>query len=312
MSIAPLIIGGTAAGLGASMFSGKNKAKQYLDQILAQYNGINPPTIEEQKVILEKLVQQGLVTPEDAQTVNLGDTAMNGIALDPASKQAQMEALAGLQEVSNEGGMTGLDLQKMQDLKDNFETTRRGDEQAIIENAKNRGVYGSNLELTNRLISGQNAANRASREAIDIGAQAQNARMEALRDVGSLGGQIRGQEFGEASKKAEAQDAINRFNAQNKQSQVNFNVGNRNQAQATNLGEKQRVADSNVGNENANRVRNSQLIQQKYNNTMGLADAKGRALAGIADSEEEAQRQKNQLAAGLIGLGGSTMASYKK
>jgi hypothetical protein len=294
------------------MFSGKNKAKQYLDQILAQYNGINPPTIEEQKVILEKLVQQGLVTPEDAQTVNLGDTATNGIALDPASKQAQMEALAGLQEVSNEGGMTGLDLQKMQDLKDNFETTRRGDEQAIIENAKNRGVYGSNLELTNRLISGQNAANRASREAIDIGAQAQNARMAALRDVGSLGGQIRGQEFGEASKKAEAQDAINRFNAQNKQNQVNFNVGNRNQAQATNLGEKQRVSDLNIGNENANRVRNSQLIQQKYNNTMGLADAKARALAGIADSEEEAQRQKNQLAAGLIGLGGSTMASYKK
>lgn len=312
MPIAPLIIGGAAAGLGASMFSGKNKAKQYLDQILAQYNGINPPTIEEQKVILEKLVQQGLVTPEDAQTVNLGDTATNGIALDPASKQAQMEALAGLQEVSNEGGMTGLDLQKMQDLKDNFETTRRGDEQAIIENAKNRGVYGSNLELTNRLISGQNAANRASREAIDIGAQAQNARMAALRDVGSLGGQIRGQEFGEASKKAEAQDAINRFNAQNKQNQVNFNVGNRNQAQATNLGEKQRVSDLNIGNENANRVRNSQLIQQKYNNTMGLADAKARALAGIADSEEEAQRQKNQLAAGLIGLGGSTMASYKK
>lgn len=311
-SIAPIVAGGIVSGIGGGMLGrkGKNRAGDLMRAILAQYQGIEAPSVEEQKIILENLVQQGLVTPEEAQTVNLEDTAYNDINLDPRARQAQMEALSGFQDIASEGGLTAIDKLRMRDISDTFETERRGGEQAVIEDAKARGVYGSNLELVNRLMAGQGAANRASREGMDVAAMAQQARMDALRQSGALGGQIRGQEFNEASAKADAVDAIRRFNAGNKQSQINLNVGNRNEAQRLNLGEKQRISDTNVGGRNVNRERNSNLIQQRYQNRLSLADARARALAGIAGSEEEEQRRRDQLGSGLLGLGGSIISLY--
>ncbi len=52
---------------------------------------------------------------------------------------------------------------------------------------------------------------------------------------GQLGGQMRSQDFGEQSSKAQAQDAISRFNAANSQSVQGQNVATKNTAQAANL-----------------------------------------------------------------------------
>ena len=103
MTIAPMLIGGGIAAAGAAGLFGKkkNSAREMMDQILSQYNGINSPGIEEQKVILQNLVQQGLVTPEDAATVNLGESAYGGINLDPRAREAQMGALSQLSDIVN-------------------------------------------------------------------------------------------------------------------------------------------------------------------------------------------------------------------
>ena len=307
---APIIAGSAiAAGGAAGMFGGnKNNAQAMLDQILAQYNGINPPGIEEQKVILQNLVQQGLVTPEEAATVTLGDTAYNGINLDPRAREAQMGALSELSDIVSAGGLTPTDLARVRDITDRMETERRGAEGAIMENARERGVAGSNLEIVNRLMANQGAATRANQEGLDTAAMAQQAKLDAIKSMGTLGTSVRGQEYDEAARKAEAADAIARFNAGNKQSQINLNVGARNEAQRLNLGEKQRVTDTNIGQTNANRVRNADLIQKKYENDLALADAKARALAGLASNETEKQRSKDQLYASLIGLGGNVIS----
>jgi len=52
---------------------------------------------------------------------------------------------------------------------------------------------------------------------LDVSAQAQSRALQALMQGGQLGGQIRQQDFGEQSEKAQAQDAINRFNTANRQ-----------------------------------------------------------------------------------------------
>jgi len=310
MTIAPMLIGGGIAAAGAAGLFGKkkNSAREMMDQILSQYNGINSPGIEEQKVILQNLVQQGLVTPEDAATVNLGESAYGGINLDPRAREAQMGALSQLSDIVNAGGLTATDQSRIRDIQDRMETERRGAEGAIMENARERGVGGSNLEIVNRLMANQGAATRASSEGMDAAAQAEQAKLAAIQSMGTLGTGMRGQEFDEAARKAEASDAIARFNAGNKQSQINLNVGARNIAAATNLGEKQRVADTNIGQSNVNRVRNADLIQQKYDNDLKLATAKANAMAGIAGDETEEQRRKDQLYSSLIGLGGNVMA----
>ena len=293
------------------MFGNKNNsAKEMMQKILAQYEGINVPGIEEQKVILDNLVQQGLVTPEDAATVELGDTAMSGINLDPRAREAQLGALSELSDIVDAGGMTDTTKARLRQITDQMETERRGAEGAIMENARERGVAGSNLEIVNRLMANQGAATRASAEGMDAAAAAEQAKLAAIQSMGTLGTSVRGQEFDEASRVAEAKDAIAKFNAGNKQSQINLNVGGRNEAQKLNLGEKQRVFDTNTGQTNANRVRNAGLIQQKYDNDLALATAKANALAGIAGNAADEQKSKDQLYASLIGLGGNVMSSY--
>lgn len=309
---APILGAGIAAGGAVGLFGKKdNSAQRLMQQILAQYNGINVPGIEDQKVILQELVQQGLVTPEDAATVNLDETAYNDINLDPRARQAQLGALGELEQTVSSGGLTPVDLQRIRDVSDRFETERRGAEGAIMENARERGVGGSNLEIVNRLLANQNAATRASREGMDTAALAQQAKMDAIRQMGSLGTDIRGQEFSEASRKAEAVDAIRKFNTGNKQAQINLNTGARNEAQKLNLGEKQRVADANTQQGNANKVRNANLIQSKYDNDMALATAKANALSGIAGGERSKQEREDQLYASLIGLGGNIISRGK-
>lgn len=307
------VAGGGIAALGAAGLFGKkkNNAKALMEQILAQYNGVNVPGIEEQKIILSNLVQQGLVTPEDAATVELGPSAYEGINLDPRAKQAQYAALEELQGSVDAGGLNPVDLSRIREVSDRFETERRGAEGAVMENARERGVSGSNLELVNRLLAGQSAATRASREGMDVAALAHQSKMDAIKSMGEMGTNIRGQEFGEASTTAAAKDAITRFNAGNRQAQINLNVGGRNEAQRLNLGEKQRVADTNTQQGNANTVRNSELIQKKYDNDLALADAKARALAGIAGTANDEQKSKDQLYASLIGLGGNVISTYK-
>lgn len=315
MVAAPLLIGAGLSLAGSAGLFGKKKkgnAAAMMQQILAQYNGINVPSIEEQKIILQNLVQQGLVDPEDAATVELGDSAYNDINLDPRARQAQLGALEGLQESIDAGGLTPVDLARYRDVSDKFETERRGADQALIENAKERGIYGSNLELVNRMISGQGSATRASNEATDIASAAQQAKMQAIRDAGTLGGNIRGQEFSEASAKATAADAIRKWNASNRQTQINTNTAANNEAAAANLKEKQRLSDTNIARSDQNKVRDSELIHQNYQDKLSLADAKARALAGIAaaDTSDEEQRRRDALNAGLLGLGGQIISTY--
>lgn len=63
---------------------------------------------------------------------------------------------------------------------------------------------------------------------------------------GNLGGTMRAQDFSEDSAKAQAKDAISKFNAANTQNVQASNIADRNQAQATNLQNKQTIAAQNV------------------------------------------------------------------
>ena len=67
---------------------------------------LQAPSIEDMSVQLEMLVQQGVLTPEDAQAVLVEQSAMNDITTDPSLKQNQLDALASLKDISDNGGMT--------------------------------------------------------------------------------------------------------------------------------------------------------------------------------------------------------------
>lgn len=230
------------------------------------YTDLVTPDVADMQLELEQLVQQGVITPEQAQAQLAERSEMNNISTDPKLKQAQMAALSGLQEISDGGGMTASDRAMLSQIKNEENAAARGQREAILQNAQARGMGGSGLELMSQMQNQQASATRNAQRDMDVAGLAQQRALDALIQGGQLGGQIQAQDFNQQAQIAQANDAISKFNAQNKQQTNLANVAANNAAQATNLQNKQAVADANVNNRNMQQQYNKDLIQKNFDN----------------------------------------------
>jgi len=277
------LFGGNDGGSGASNYD----AIQLL-------RGVETPDIDAMQIQLEQLVQQGVITPEQAQVYQQQASQANNITLDPALQQAQMDALASLQDIGT-NGMTQMDRAKLAQIQREEATQGRGAREAIIANAQASGMGGSGLNLMSQLKNQQDQATRQSIRDTDVAGMAQERALQALQGAGQLGGNMQQQSFNQQFQKAGAQDAINQFNTQNMQNTGNLNTAARNQAQVANLGEKQRVSDANTATRNTQQQYNKSLIQQDFENKYRKAGGQASALQNQANSQ--AQRQATEDAA---------------
>ena len=284
------------------LFDGpKNKGAAKFSQALDGINRVTVPTIEEQRVQLEQLVQQGKITPEEMELYLQEDSGLNGIQTDPRFKQAQVNALEQLQTIGAEGGLTAIDKARLGEITDAQNAEERGSREAIEQNARERGIGGSDFTLASKLIANQEAANRASKEGLGVAALAEQRVLDAIQAAGNMGGQMDAAEFEKQARIEAAQDAINQFNTANRQQTGNANVQNRNIAQATNLNEKQRVADTNVTNSNANRTRNADLIAKKFQQEMDKATAAASVLTGWGGADQKVANDRYASQMGMVG-----------
>lgn len=149
------------------------------------------------------------------QSQSMGPSAMGGVNADPQAVEMQREALRGLQEGANTRGLTAAeqaDFDQAQNEAGQYEAGQRG---AIIDNANARGIGGSGFELASRLAAEQGGAMRASQAAQQAAAAAARRQALAQMQLGQQAGQFREQGFGEGAQKAQAADAVSRFNTQN-------------------------------------------------------------------------------------------------
>lgn len=267
------------------------------------FDELQLPDIADMQIQLEQLIQQGILTPEAAQAIMQEQTELGNISTDPSLRNAQIEALNSLQDISSSGGLTAMDRAQLGQLQTELSNQERGSREAIMQNAQARGVGGSGLELAQQLMNQQGSAQRASQQGMDIAAQAQARALEAIQQAGQLGGNIRSQDFDEQARIAQAQDAINQFNAANKQNTNMANVNARNQAQQYNLDQRQNIANQNVGLRNQQQMHNKNLLQQDFENRYKKA--------GGQAQQTQANNQANQQNANLIGgvIGSVAMAS---
>lgn len=235
------------------------------------FSSIETPKVEDMQIQLEQLVQQGSLSPEQAQAILADPSAMNQITTDPGLKSAQMDALLGLQDISSSGGLTDMDQANLSRIKNQEDTAARGQREAILQNAQSRGLGGSGLELMSQMQNQQSAATRNSQRDMDVAGQAQERALQALMQGGSLAGQIQNQDFGQKAQIAQANDAISKFNTQNRQNVGLTNTAANNAAQAGNLNAKQSIADANVGLANSQQQYNKELLQKDFNNKMAKA-----------------------------------------
>ncbi len=227
------------------------------------------------------------MTPEQAKAAFVEQNGYDEMNLDTEGQDAQMQALRQLSEIGNEGGLTASDKSKLAAIQNQEQTAARGANEAIMQNAQARGVGGSGLEMLQRMKNQQESATRQSGKDLDVAAMGQERALQAIQQAGALGGNINQQQFNQQSQIADSRNAIQQFNAANKQ-QINLaNTGANNAAQAANLQNKQNTANANTDLQNSQQQYNKGLLQQNFQNRNLVTQGKAGALAGQAKAADQ-------------------------
>lgn len=299
----PMTIGLLAGGAYSYLNNQNNASEQnkYAKKQMELINNIPLPILKEYYPELYKQVVQ--LNPEVESAINLGPSSMENVSVDPALKSAQMNALAKLQEIGDQGGMTATDRARLSQIQAENDANLRGQQGAIQQNMASRGLAGGMSEMVARQLAAQGAANRNAQQALDVKSQAEQRALQAIMQSGQLGGQMGDQQFNQAAQIAKAKDAINQFNAQNSQNVMQRNVDGRNQAQSWNAQNAQNVANQNVGTRNQATQYNLGLAQQNYNNQIARATGQTQALQNQAQIAAQNNAAQNQLIGNLIGAG---------
>lgn len=308
MNKTALLVGGAAAGAAGGLLSyfanmsAADRARELQDTALQQFIGLRIPDPNAQKLALQRFVQTGELTPEFEQAIKQSPSEFQKIVASSANKASQNRALAQLEDIGNEGGLRLQDKAALQDAELHAQVQDRGARNAIQDDMARKGLGGSGFDLQAQLQGQQAAGDRASRGALDVAAKAQDRALQSIEDSGDLATKYRTQDFSEQAQRAQAQDAINKFNAANLQDVQHANTGLANRAQEMNLSERQRVADKNVDTSNAEQKYNKGLLQNQFDNQLNIAKSK----SGIYQDEAQGEINKGQTTGNLFSNLGDT------
>jgi len=330
--------------LDASGDEAQAKADKIAEENRKQWDGLSTPDLEgtdlDEYSWLNDLDQGEDVTYEDVDARLAGADTVSGTAFDdiegdPRLKENQMASLGALNELVDGGGFNASDRAVLSRISSGAASGDKGRRDAILQGMQQRGMGGSGMELLAQLDSSQAATDRVAQEGLDVAGMAQDRSMQAMREGGQLAGAIRGQDFGENAQRAEAFDAISKFNAgtlnDNKEFNAaatnqmgQFNAGNKLEtgmfnkntamdAAKTNLAGRQGNSDKNISQNNSAKI---DLPQQDFANKVTKMQGRGGALtqAGAAaqagaDKKEAAIGQKKQ---GVMTAAGALMSDERE
>lgn len=237
------------AAIGAAVAEGDyEKARQIREKAVVDYG-------EEIVPVLDRVTAQ-----------ELGVSEMQKIRGDDSLRARQVGALDELKNIRETAGMTQADEAALNVAQNRVASQASSG----LANSQMRAAQlgqGGNAAFENALAA--NVYGDSANAMADMGYRAQadsrQRAFEALRAEAGLAGNIREQDFGEASARAKAADALSIFNAQE-----------RARAQAA----------------------NNEMEMDRFRAQMALRTARNNARMGVAQSFEEKGRRTNEAAAG--------------
>jgi len=166
-----MAIAGAAIGAAASLGSGamaagelaanREAAANAYAQSVRDLEEIGIPSVEAQQIVMKQYEDAGEWTPELAEAVKLGDTNLGAISLNPKYQEAEMGALNKLSEIGSSGGRTLSDKAALEKDLASIDAEQRGRRGAILQDAQERGGYGSGTSLVAQLMAQQEEIGRA-------------------------------------------------------------------------------------------------------------------------------------------------------
>lgn len=270
-----------------------------VDAAVAKLTSLTPPNLLNYITPYQKQVIAGTLTPEEAIMKMQEDTKLAGITVPQVLLDAQRNALSSIQKIANEGGLTAIDKAQLNDIQTQQAARSAAEQGAIIDNAQQRGVSGSGLEMAARLNSQQGAANTAATSGMTVAANAQARALQAIKDSASMASTQRDQDYAEKAKAAAAQDAINNFNTSFANQTSAANTAARNNAQAANLSNAQSISNANANTSNVEAAAKAAAAQQQWTNQFNQASQAAATTAGIANTATSANTAAQNQATGL-------------
>lgn len=289
-----------AASAGSEVAEARlQRADDRLSAAMDRLQALTPPNLLQYIQPYQQAVAAGKITPEEAVFKMQEASAMEGVRVPEELLNAQRNALTKITQIADAGGLTSIDKARILDIQDQQAARTKGEQEAIIQNAQQRGVAGGGLEMQARLISQQQAANRAARAGTDVAAEAQKRALDAIAQQGSMATAQRTQAFNEQAKVAEAKDMISNFNTSFQNKTDAANVAARNTAQATNLQEAQRLQEFNISQREREAAARAAAAQNQWQNTFNQATNIANNAAGQAGAASTANAAAQSTSANL-------------
>lgn len=292
-------MGGAVKGITDAVGITSSDDKKYMNQAaglsreqIQMLKEIDLPDYEKMRLALELPELAGLLEAEQ-----LGDSAMEDIRIDPRFREAQMRALAELEE-RGRVGLTPEDRARLSEITRETDAAEQARQKGILQSMAERGQLDSGAQLIAQLQSSAASSTDARRQGEQLAAQAAAARRQALDQAGNLAGDISQQQFGQQSQQASARDAIQQFN-----------LGQRANIAQQNLAARQNIENQQTALRNQQQMYNKGLEQQRFQDELAKTGATGGAmqnLAGVYGQQAQNVSAGNQATiGGLATIGGA-------
>ena len=304
------IIGGMLGGNAAE--KEREQARRMAEEAYNEAMLLGMPPDLSRELILQQFKSAGQLTPALEEAINLGPSSVAGLEENPEGRLAQRKALEILQQRGT-SGLEAEDRAVLNKIRDENQRDAQGQREQILQNMQARGMGGSGAELASQLQATQGDINRQSMQGDEVAAQASQRALESMSRAGTMGGEIRSQDWNVANTKATAADEFKRFDTQNQINRQQRNVGSRNAAQQYNLDNSQDIGNRNTSqhNQELNRANNAQRDywnDQKERTQMRVNAKLGQATQLNNQGDQKAQAW--QTGGSAIGSMGGALANY--
>jgi hypothetical protein len=290
-------------------------AQSDLANALANVQAVPTPTAAQLQLSpLQQYEMTGQLSPALMQAAQAGPSAFNAENISPQGISAMQQALAQLQGVASTQGMTPQEQAAISQAIQSANTATAGQRGAIQQQFANQGDPTSLISaaLQNQ-SAGQNAQNEYLAALQGQGQAAQNA-LAAMSASGNLGQNLYQTQANQANTVAQAQNALQQFNAANTQQASAANQAAQMAANQYNTSTAQNLANQNVA---AGQARQEWNQAQAPIQAANLALEKSGQEVGVGEAQSGQQMAQGQQSAGLFGgllgagatLGGQAMNS---
>jgi len=246
--------------------------------------GVNSPNLQALIPQLSLQVMQGLMTPAEAQAALQEASGMNNVNTDAASLQGQRDALSRLSQIGTDGGMTDADRAALAQTMNQTSAKTAQDRAAQIQQMQMQGNAGTGTELAARLSGVQSGANANAMAGAQT-AQSAQARALAAIQAGMQGNSaLNTSQFDQQARKAQAQDAVNNFNATARNSMNLANQGAQQAANMANFNTRNTIEGTNTGIRNQQATMPLQVANQQFANDMTRATNASKAQIGAGSA----------------------------